>query len=69
MAVGHMGTYFQANGGKFAVAAVHWAQWLLRGNMTASAYFTGNGTATAAGDGWSTASGALDLIKVASLDT
>jgi len=62
-----MGTYFQANGGKFGVAAVRWAQWILRGNTTASSFFTGTGAGTAAGDGWSVVSGALDGIKVSSL--
>ncbi|KAK0649105.1 hypothetical protein B0T16DRAFT_389232 [Cercophora newfieldiana] len=39
--VGHMGTYSQANGGKFGVAASNWAKWVLRGNSTAAGWFTG----------------------------
>lgn len=68
MAVGHMGTYFQANGGLFGVAAVRWVQWMLRGNTTASTFFTGSGPGTAKGDGWTVEMGALDSIKVTSLD-
>ncbi|KAK0611306.1 hypothetical protein B0T14DRAFT_594434 [Immersiella caudata] len=68
LAVGHMGTFSQANGGKFGVAGSNWAKWLLRGNVTAAAYFTGSGPGTAQGDGWATVSQTLDGIKVASLD-
>lgn len=39
--VGHGGTYFQANGGKFAVAAVNFWKWTLKGDQAAGAYFTG----------------------------
>ncbi len=47
-----MGTFNQANGGKFGVAAANWAKWVLRGNATAAAYFTGTGAVTATGDEW-----------------
>lgn len=65
--VGHMATYDQANGGKFGIAASRWAEWVLRGNTTASAFFTGTGAGTAVGDGWTTVSGALANITVTAL--
>jgi hypothetical protein len=44
-------------------AAVHWAQWLLKGNTTAATYFTNNAEATAAG--WTgISSQSLDKISV-----
>ncbi|KAK1753025.1 hypothetical protein QBC47DRAFT_404387 [Echria macrotheca] len=66
--VGHGGTYNQTNGGKFGVAAVHWARWLLRGDKSAATWFTGNGTGTARGDGWSVAYQSLDLMKIDKID-
>jgi len=66
--VGHMGTYSQANGGKFGVAASNWAKWLLRGNTTAATFFTGTGPGTAKGDGWNTVSESLDGVEVSSLN-
>jgi hypothetical protein len=66
--VGHMATYFQASGGKFGVAAVRWTQWLLRGNATASNFFTGTGPGTATADGWTAVSADLGSIKVTPLD-
>jgi hypothetical protein len=68
MNVGHMGTYTQANGGKFGVAASFWAKWILRGNATAASYFTGAGAGTATADGWSAVSASLAGIKITSLD-
>lgn len=59
--VGHGGTYTQPNGGKFGVAGSHWVQWVLRGNASASAFFTGNGAST---DGWQVVSADLDKIQV-----
>jgi len=68
--VGHMGTFNQANGGKFGVAAANWAKWVLRGNTTAAAYFTdaGTGPGTAVGDGWIAVQQSLESLKVARLD-
>jgi len=60
--VGHGGTYNQVNGGKIGVAASYLFNWVLRGNMTAAAWFT-DGTAAKA-DGWSFESQNLDKISV-----
>ncbi|KAK4124545.1 hypothetical protein N657DRAFT_644782 [Parathielavia appendiculata] len=62
LAVGHGGTYTQANGGKFGVIGAHWVQWILRGNVSAGEYLSGNG---ATSDGWSVVSADLDKIQVA----
>ena len=59
--VGHGGTYTQVNGGKFGIAASYWVSWLLRGNTTASSYFTGSG---AKNDGWTVEMANLDKISV-----
>jgi hypothetical protein len=67
MNVGHMATYFQANGGEFGVAASRWAEWVLRGNKTSSNFFTGTGAGTAVGDGWTTVSSSLASINVTAL--
>lgn len=67
MNVGHMTTYYQANGGEFGVAASRWAEWVLRGNKTPSNFFTGTGAGTAAADGWTTASSALTDINATPL--
>ncbi len=69
MNTGHMGTYLEANGGKFGIAAVQWAKWLLHGNTTATHFFLGNaGAGTAQADGWTAVSANLDALKVTSLD-
>ena len=39
--VGHQGTYWETDGGKFGVAAVKFFDWVLRGNATAASFFTG----------------------------
>jgi hypothetical protein len=59
---GHSGTgTFTAPAIK--IAAVHWAQWLLRGNATAATFFTNNAEATKAG--WTgISSQSLDKIAV-----
>ncbi|KAH7355684.1 hypothetical protein BKA66DRAFT_597520 [Pyrenochaeta sp. MPI-SDFR-AT-0127] len=67
LALGHMGDYDKTNGGKFGVAAVAWVKYLLRGDSTAAAFFTGTGAGTAKGGGWETVGGALDGIKVTPL--
>ena len=65
--MGHGGTFGQVNAGKCGVAAVKWLSWLLRGDASASTFFTGEGAGTARGDGWTVVSGALDAIKVTPL--
>jgi hypothetical protein len=62
-----MATYSETNGGEFGVAASRWAEWILRGNQTSSNFFTGVGTGTAIGDGWTTASSSLARITVTPL--
>lgn len=62
-----MGDYDKTNGGKFGVAAVAWAKYLLRGDSIAATFFTGSGAGRAKGDGWATESGSLDSIKVTPL--
>jgi hypothetical protein len=59
--VGHGGTYKEPNGGRWGVAAVRFFQWTLRGNTTASEYFTGDG---AKNDGFAVESKSLDKIQV-----
>jgi len=59
-----MGTYSQANGGKFGTAASQWVLWTLRGNATAANFFTGGG---AKSDGWDVVSNGLDSLKVTPL--
>ncbi len=46
---GHSGTTGTFTAPSIKTAAVHWAQWLLRGNTTAATYFTANAEATQAG--------------------
>jgi dienelactone hydrolase len=41
MEVGHMATYAQPNGGKFAPAPVAWLKWQLRGDKAAEKMFVG----------------------------
>jgi len=41
IATGHVGTYFQPNGGPVASVAVSWLQWQLRGDKQAAARFVG----------------------------
>jgi len=64
-----MATYAEANGGEFGVAASRWAEWMLRGNQTSSAFFTGTGAGTADGDGWTTFNSSLAGISVTPLAT
>ncbi|KXX79485.1 hypothetical protein MMYC01_205223 [Madurella mycetomatis] len=59
--VGHGGTYTETNGGRFGIIGAHWVEWLLRGNSSASAYFTGDG---ATSDGWQVVHADLDKIQV-----
>ncbi|KAK3898484.1 hypothetical protein C8A05DRAFT_37923 [Staphylotrichum tortipilum] len=60
--VGHGGTYGDKDAGKFGVAAVHFVNWLLRGNATSASFFTTGNEAKAAG--WEVESKNLDAIKV-----
>ena len=41
--VGHGGTYGEQHGGEFAVAALAWLQWQLKGDKRASKMFRGKG--------------------------
>ncbi|KAK4193128.1 hypothetical protein QBC35DRAFT_547287 [Podospora australis] len=63
--VGHGGTYSQPNGGKFGVAAVRFFQWTLRGNATASQFFTNDAEATQAG--WQVEKKNLNGVQVTPL--
>ncbi|KAK2803378.1 hypothetical protein FQN50_007037 [Emmonsiellopsis sp. PD_5] len=58
--VGHGGTYQDPNGGKFGVAAANWLKWVLRGDATASEFFTGG---AAEADGWAVVNQHLDAIE------
>ncbi|CAO2655433.1 Nn.00g104970.m01.CDS01 [Neocucurbitaria sp. VM-36] len=59
--VGHRGTYNDTNGGKFAIGATKYFDWVLRGNTTAGQYFL-NGNAES--DGFATAMKSLENIIV-----
>ncbi|MDE2403565.1 MAG: hypothetical protein KGM17_02475 [Sphingomonadales bacterium] len=52
--VGHGGTFFRANGGAVAAAAVDWLDWQLRGDKVAGRTFTGANCRLCggAGTGW-----------------
>ncbi|KAH8679590.1 hypothetical protein BGZ60DRAFT_444675 [Tricladium varicosporioides] len=63
--VGHGGTYNEVNGGKIGVAASYMYDWILRGNTTASSFYTTDVAAKAAG--WDVVSRNLDKIKVSPL--
>ncbi|KAK4168004.1 hypothetical protein QBC43DRAFT_297243 [Cladorrhinum sp. PSN259] len=63
--VGHGGTYSDKDGGKFGVAAVAYFDWLLRGNATASKFFTDGTDAEKAG--WKVESKNLENVKVTPL--
>jgi hypothetical protein len=54
-----MGTFEQVNGGLTGIVFTHWAEWLLRGNMTSAQYFLGSG---AQDDGWKVVSKNLNNI-------
>lgn len=60
--VGHMGTYAQPEGGAFAVAAVNWLSWVLKGDSSKESWFTGGGAQKA---GWEEVdSEGLDTLKL-----
>jgi hypothetical protein len=41
MNVGHMGTYWEPNGGRFAQVATAWLEWQLKGDEIAKREFVG----------------------------
>jgi hypothetical protein len=57
--VGHGATYSEPNGGKFAKAAQLYFKWVLKGDKSAAAFFTGQG---AKNDGWTVQSKSLDKV-------
>ncbi|KAL4801607.1 Alpha/Beta hydrolase protein [Aspergillus unguis] len=59
--VGHSGTYREPDGGEFGVAAVQWLEWVLKGNETASRFFTAGGAERAGWNGTDSA-GLDDLV-------
>jgi dienelactone hydrolase len=50
--VGHGGTFYRANGGAVAAAAVDWLEWQLRGDRTAARTFIGANCRLCSGPGW-----------------
>ena len=50
--VGHGGTYSQPHGGEFAVVALAWLQWQLKGDQTAAKMFKGADCGVAKRDKW-----------------
>ena len=50
--VGHGGTYRQPHGGEFAVVALAWLDWQLKGDQQASRMFVGKQPALAQREGW-----------------
>ena len=58
--VGHQATFHDKDAGRFGMAGVYLAQWLLRGNETASQWFKD----TAKAEGWDVASHDLERIQV-----
>ena len=62
---GHGGTYNQVNGGKNAIAAVMWPEWILKANTTSGDWLMGSG---AKGDGWTVESKKMDKLKVFSAE-
>ncbi|KFA46377.1 hypothetical protein S40293_11466 [Stachybotrys chartarum IBT 40293] len=58
--VGHGGTYGEPRGGRFGRAAQLFFRWVLRGDTSASSFFTGNGAQT---DGWTVQSKSLNNVN------
>ena len=50
--VGHGGTYRQAHGGEFAVVALAWLQWQLKGDKKAARMFKGDDCELSKRQGW-----------------
>lgn len=50
--VGHGGTYGQPHGGEFAVPAVAWLEWIMRGDKTAAKMFKGKKCGLSQREGW-----------------
>jgi hypothetical protein len=58
--VGHGGTYGDPKGGKFGTAAQQYFRWVLRGDTSAAAFFTGNGGQS---DGWTVERKSLNNVN------
>ena len=58
--VGHGGTLFDANGGKFGRAGLAWLEYLFKGNTTAGQYIIGDGYKA---DNWTVETHALTNLK------
>lgn len=52
MDVGHGGTYRQPHGGEFAIVAIAWYKWQLKGDEKAGQMFTGNPSQLSQSDTW-----------------
>jgi hypothetical protein len=50
--VGHGGTYYDKQGGKFGKAAVAFFNWQMKGDKSAEGQFLNPATSTLAQDGW-----------------
>ena len=50
--VGHGGTYAQPHGGEFAVVALAWLQWQLKGDNQAALMFKGDSNTLSRREGW-----------------
>ena len=57
--VGHGGTLFDVNGGRFGKAILNWMLWTMKGNTTAAEYFAGGSSV----DGWEVESKSLELLE------
>jgi hypothetical protein len=61
--VGHTATFPEKNAGRFGLAGAYLAQWLLRGNQTASIWFTSGAQA----EGWNVVHHDLDKINLTAI--
>ena len=57
--VGHGGTYSQPHGGEFAVPAIAWLNWQLKGDKEAAKLFQGSPCGLSQREGWTTEKNAL----------
>ncbi len=57
--VGHGGTYRQAHGGEFSVAALAWLDWQLKGDSAAARMFQGDTPCLTRREGWTLESNAM----------
>ncbi len=60
--MGHGGTLFDANGGKFGKAGLAWLEYLFKGNTTAGQYIIGKAYEV---DNWTVETHALDKLTPA----